>query len=68
MYPGNEGAPFRVIKHGLRTGASGIGARAKHRRSGDPGLWVRNKEQWADHRVMIANTRVCGLCHVSRSK
>ncbi len=41
--------------------------RAKHRRSGDPGLWVRNKEQWADCRVMTANTRVRGLRRVSRS-
>ena len=24
--------------------ASGIGVRPKHRRRGDPGLWVRNKE------------------------
>ena len=37
---------------------SGISARAEHRRSGDPGLWVSNKEQWADRRVMTANTRV----------
>ena len=32
----------------VRTCASGTGVRAGHRRSGDPGLWVRNKEQWAD--------------------
>ena len=35
----------------LRMGSerrSGTGARTEHRRSGDPGLWVRNKEQWAD--------------------
>ena len=41
--------------------------RAGHRRSGDPGLWVRIKEQWADRRVMTANTRVRGLRCVSRS-
>ena len=46
---------------------SGIGVRAKHGRSGDPGLWVRNKEQWADRRVMTADTRVRGLRRVSRS-
>jgi hypothetical protein len=28
----------------VRTCASGTGVRAGHRRSGDPGLWVRNKE------------------------
>ena len=49
------------------TYARGIGVRAKHRRSGDPGLWVRNKEQWADRRVMTANTRVRGPRRVSRS-
>ncbi len=38
----------RAIEQWVRTGASGIGVRAGHRRSGDPGLWVRNKEQWAD--------------------
>ena len=32
-----------------------------------PGLLVRNKEQWADRRVMIANTRVRGQRSVSRS-
>jgi len=30
-------------------------------------LWVRNKEQWADRRVMTANTRVRGPRRVSRS-
>ncbi len=60
-------AGFGAIgEHGL-TSASGIGVRAKHRRSGDPGLWVRNKEQWADRRVMTADTRVRGLRRVSRS-
>ena len=29
----------------VRTSASSTGVRAKHGRSGDPGLWVRNKEQ-----------------------
>jgi hypothetical protein len=38
----------RAVKNGLRNGRSGISARAGHRRSWDPGLWVRNKEQWAD--------------------
>ena len=32
----------------VRNGRGGISARAGHRRSGDPSLWVRNKEQWAD--------------------
>ena len=32
----------------VRTCVSGTGARGGHRRSGDPGLWVRIKEQWAD--------------------
>ncbi len=36
------------VKDGLRNGRSGISARAGHRRNGDLGLWVRNKEQWAD--------------------
>ena len=36
---------FEQSNNGLRLGASGIGVRAKHGRSGDPGLWVRNKEQ-----------------------
>jgi hypothetical protein len=52
----------------VRTCASGTGVRAKHRRSGDPGLWVRNKEQWADRRVMTANTRVRRPRRVSRSE
>ena len=52
--------------HGL-TCAGGIGVRAKHRRSRDPGLWVRNKEQWSDRRVMTANTRVRGPRRVSQS-
>jgi hypothetical protein len=51
----------------VRTCASGTGVRAGHRRSGDPGLWVRIKEQWADRRAMPANTRVRGLRAVSRS-
>ena len=55
-----------IGEHGL-TCARGIGVRAKHGRSGDPGLWVRNKEQWADRRVMTANTRVRGPRRVSRS-
>ncbi len=62
-----RGPRFRAVKYGLSTGTSGIGARAEHRRSGDPGLWVRNKEQWADRHVMTANTRVRGLRRVSRS-
>jgi hypothetical protein len=51
----------------VRTCASGTGVRAGHRRSGDPGLWVRIKEQWADRRAMPANTRARGLRAVSRS-
>ena len=43
-----EAGGLEQSNNGLRLGASGIGVRAKHRRSGDPGLWVRNKEQWAD--------------------
>ena len=62
------GGQFVAIKHGLKGPASGIGVRAKHRRSGDPGLWVRNKEQWADRRAMTANTRVRGPRRVSRSE
>ena len=56
------------VKDGLRNGRSGISARAGHRRNGDLGLWVRNKEQWADRRVMTADTRVLGLRRVSRSR
>jgi len=52
----------------VRTCASCAGERAGHRRSGDPGLWVRNKEQWADRRVMTADTRVRGPRRVSRSE
>ena len=42
----------------MRTVASGNGARAKHRRSGDPGLWVRNKEQWTDSSSVMYNKAV----------
>jgi hypothetical protein len=52
----------------VRTSASSTGVRAKHGKSGDPGLWVRNKEQWADRRVMTSNTRVRGPRRVSRSE
>jgi hypothetical protein len=38
----------RAIEPWVRTYASGTGVRGGHRRSGDPGLWVRIKEQWAD--------------------
>jgi hypothetical protein len=55
------------VKDGLRNGHSGISARAGHRRNGDLGLWVRNKEQCADRRVMTANTRVRWPRRVSRS-
>ena len=54
--------------NGLRNRRIGISARAEHGRSGDPGLWVRNKEQWADRRVMTVNTRVRGPGRVSRSR
>jgi hypothetical protein len=57
-----------AVEQWVRTCASGTGVRAGHRRSGDPGLWVRNKEQWADRRVMTANTRVRGPRRVSRSE
>ena len=53
--------------NGLRNRRSVISARAEHGRSGDPGLWVRNKEQWTDRRVMTAHTRVRWLRPVSRS-
>jgi len=62
-----EEAGFRAIELWVEGLASGIGVRPKHRRSGDPGLWVRNKEQWADRRAMTANTRVRGPRRVSRS-
>ena len=58
----------RAIEQWVRTCASGTGARAGHRRSGDPGLWVRNKEQWSDRRAMTADTRVRGPRRVSRSE
>ena len=63
-----EEAGLRAIELWVEGLASGIGVRPKHRRSGDPGLWVRNKEQWADRRVMTANTRVRGPRRVSRSE
>ena len=50
-----------------RPGFEQLRAWIEDRRSGDPGLWVRNKEQWSDRRVMTADTRVRGLCRVSRS-
>ena len=62
-----DGQGLEQVKDGLRNGRSGISARAGHRRNGDLGLWVRNKEQWADRRVMTANTRVRGPRRVSRS-
>jgi hypothetical protein len=62
-----DGQGLEQVKDGLRNGRSGISARAGHRRNGDLGLWVRNKEQWADRRVMTDNTRVRGPCRVSRS-
>ena len=62
-----EEAGLRAIELWVEGLASGIGVRPKHRRSGDPGLWVRNKEQWADLRVMTSNTRVRGPRRVSRS-
>jgi hypothetical protein len=45
-----ERLSFRAVKQWVeRNGRSGCtSARAEHRRNGDPGLWVRNKEQWAD--------------------
>jgi hypothetical protein len=43
-----DGRGIRAIEQWVRTCASGTGVRARHRRSGDPGLWIRNKEQWAD--------------------
>jgi hypothetical protein len=61
-------AGLRAIELWVEGLASGIGVWPKHRRSGDPGLWVRNKEQWADRRVMTANTRVRGPRRVSRSE
>ena len=61
-----SGQKFKKFKK--RNGRSGISARAGHRRSGNLGLWVRHKEQWADRRVMTADTRVRGLRRVSRSR
>jgi len=61
------GPGFEQSNDGLRNRRSGISVRAGHRRSGDPGLWVRNKEQWSDHHVMTANTHVRRLRRVSRS-
>ena len=61
-------AGFRVVEQWVEGLASGIGVRAGHRRSGDPGLWVRNKEQWTDRRAMTADTRVRGPRRVSRSE
>ena len=70
----------RAVKNGLRNGRSGISARAGHRGSGDPGLWVRNKEQWADRgsepadsvhvcvkepRVKIRSPQGDGVCRVA---
>ena len=52
----------------VRTSASSTGVRAKHGRSGDPGLWVRNKEQWSDRRAVTADTRVRRPRRVSRSE
>jgi len=31
----------------------GTSARAEHRRSGDPGLWVRHKSNYKDGRVIV---------------
>jgi hypothetical protein len=42
-----DGLVLEQVENGLN-GHSGISARAGHRRSRDPGLWVCNKEQWAD--------------------
>ena len=39
---GGQGGAIELWVEGL---VSGIGVCPKHRRSGDPGLWVRNKEQ-----------------------
>ena len=63
-----DGQGLEQVKDGLRNGRSGISARAGHRRNGDLGLWVRNKEQWADRRVMTPDTRVRWLRRVSRSR
>ena len=41
---GSWGLSLEQLSHGLR-GKGAVRARAGHRRSGDPGLWVRNKEQ-----------------------
>ncbi len=62
------GGQVRAVEQWVEGLASGIGVWPKHGRSGDPGLWVRNKERWADRRVMTANNRVRGPRRVSRSK
>ena len=67
MNLGHEGLLLEQLRVWAEDRLQRYRARAEHRRSGDPGLWVRNKEQWSDRRVMTADTRVRGLCRVSRS-
>jgi len=69
--PGPRNSESGDIGYGFvdlgRPGFEQLRAWIEDRRSGDPGLWVRNKEQWADRRVMTADTRVRWLRRVSRS-
>jgi hypothetical protein len=46
--------PRRAVKQWVEEERAQTSARVEHGRSGDPGLGVRNKEQWADRRVMTA--------------
>jgi hypothetical protein len=43
-----EDLVLEQLRKWARDVRSGTRARTEHGRSGDPGLWVRNKEQWAD--------------------
>ena len=67
MNLGHEGFLLEQLRVWAEDRLQRYRARAEHRRSGDPGLWVCNKEQWSDRRVMTSNTRVRWLRRVSRS-
>ena len=59
--------PRRAVKQWVEEERTQTSTRAEDGRSGDPGLGVRNKEQWSDCLVMTANTRVRWQHSVSRS-
>ena len=64
---GHGDQPGDINEHEkIREERAQTSARAEHGRSGDPGLGARNKEQWADRRVMTAKTRLRGQRSVSR--